>query len=147
MLASRQCCRNCGRVEDAVFVDILTRIVTNHCAVNPASGNHGNLAREVYETFQHCWRPFQGGKGFFGLGDVCYADLTFAIIPETAGFEDGRRADGFQRGGQIRQAIDLRVGGDGDAEVCKEGFFGDAILGNSQRFACGADWAEGFYYV
>ncbi len=109
-------------------MDVLARIIANYRAVDAACGDYGNLAGEVYESLQHCGGAFQGGKGIFCLRDICDPDLPFAIIPETASFEDGGCADSFQCCCQIRQAVDLRVGGDGDAEVCKEGFFGDAVL-------------------
>ena len=103
--------RDSCRVQDAVAVDVFAGIETGDGTINAAGSDDGNFAFECDESFQNSWGTFEGGIGGWGVFAAVQAGLAFAIIAETAGFQDRGRADLGAGAGQIIKAIDGAVWG------------------------------------
>ena len=65
-------------------------------AISAARCNHGNLVTEIHKTFQDGRLSVHVRQSGVGLFDGHDPSLTFAVIAETARFEDGLGANFYQ---------------------------------------------------
>ena len=101
-------------MQDAVAVDVLGRIVGGDRAVQPARGDHRNLALEGDEGFQdqrHIAHRL-AGAGKAARFHVAEDALALAVIAHAPGFQDAAAVEFFQRRRQFVVIVDgAEIGG------------------------------------
>ncbi len=126
--------RHGGRVQYAVAVDVLGRIVGGERAVAAARGDDGNLALEGDERLQDQRHAAHGGIGAVDVAaEIPEHALALAVITHAAGLQHAAAAEVGQRRGKIGVVVHRKEIRCGYADAVEEALFRKAVLADLQR--------------
>src|SRR5262245_55792976 len=111
---------------------ILDERIERFLAATVPYHDHGKLALEIDERFQDQVLPTEFLERALRIRAGPQHGLALPVITQTPGLEHGGQSDPFNGRVQIGSTINRGKRGRVDAELAKEVFLGEPVLGNFQ---------------
>ena len=126
--------RHGGRVQYAVAVDVLGRIVGGERAVAAARGDDGDLALEGDQRLQDQRHAAHGGIGAVDIAaEIPEHALALAVVTHAAGLQHAAAAEVGEGRGQVGIIVHRKKIRCGYADAVQEALFDEPVLADLQR--------------
>src|SRR5215831_3654772 len=119
---------------------VVERAETGAAAVDAAGADHRNLTLEIDERLEHGFLAAQALPRGERVGAGVDRHLSLAVVSERGRLQHRRPTDAIERRREIRFTANGGEGHDGEAVAGQERLLANAMLGDVQRAAVGANY-------